>query len=365
VILLCVLVPVLLVHALRYVERPTRRRGAWLFVCGVAAVACSTTAIFLVPVVAAAGMAPLVRRAPRPALLGFAALAAYPLGSGVVTIALGGRSADDFGVRRQYRFDPSWFGHEVFLDGVVAVVGVAAVLVGCLLLPHAAARVTTAVAVLAVGITFVPGFTHLTYDAVGLGPTLWRITWACTIAALVGALASWLTDHLRTRWIAAGAAVVVTVLLAVLGDPIWAADTSTTFARPLHWQRGPDSRHATSWMLAHSHPGDLVLGPDGLAVTVAVTTTSIKTVSPRDYYMYYLRDEPSFHYDQRLSLVRFANHVHGWQPAEIAPALRALDVRIACVYRTDHAGSRLLRRAGYVTGTKTSTYRCLTAPSAA
>jgi hypothetical protein len=327
-------------------------------------VALSTTAVFLIPVVALAGAAPLVRRAPRWALLGFVAMAAYPLGSGVVTLAVGGRSADDFGVRKQYRFDPSWFGHEVFLDGLVALVGVAAVLLGCLLVPHPRARVTTGVAAIATGLTFVPGLTHLSYDLVGLGPTLWRLTWACSIAALVGAATAWLADrmaeHWPRRWLAWVAAAVAVALLGVLGSPIWASDTSTSFAAPFHWQRGPDSRRATSWMLAQTSPGDRVLAPDGLSITVAVTTTEILTVAPRDYYMYYLRNEPGFHYKLRLTLVEFANHDDGWDPRAVPAALKTLDVKVACVYRDDAAGAQLLESAGYHKGLTTTTYVCLT-----
>lgn len=74
VILLCLMVPLLLVYALRYVERPTRAHAWWLFAGGVAAVGLSTSAMFLVPLVALAGAAPLAVRRPGRALLGFAAM---------------------------------------------------------------------------------------------------------------------------------------------------------------------------------------------------------------------------------------------------------------------------------------------------
>ena len=81
-ILLCVLVPVLLVHLSPVGAAERGRALGWLFLCGAAAVALSTTAIFLVPVVAAAGAAPLVRTSRRAALAAFAALAAYPWAPG-------------------------------------------------------------------------------------------------------------------------------------------------------------------------------------------------------------------------------------------------------------------------------------------
>jgi hypothetical protein len=364
VILLCVVVPLLLVHALAYVRRPSRGRAGWLATGGVAAVACSTTAIFLVPVVALAGMAPLVltrgRRDVRAAVVGFAALAAYPLVGGVATLALGGRSADDFGERRGYRFDPSWFGHAVFLTDLLAFVGVAAVLVGSLLLPLRAARTTTALLVLAAGITFVPGFTRVSYDVVGLGPTLWRVTWGCTVAALVGTLAAWLWSRAPSRRTAVAGAVVAALALVAFGAPILRSDTSAHWAVPPHWQRGSDSRALTAWILRHTRSGDVVLAPDDLAITVAVTTTDVKTVAPRDYYLSYLRDDPSFDYDDRLTLVEFANDEPG-RREDIVGSLQALDVRIACVYRSDARGAALLRAAGYRRGTATPGFRCLRA----
>lgn len=360
VILACVVVPVLLVHLLRQAERPSRARVGFLFLCGTAAVALSTTAIFVVPVVAAAGAAPLLRTSRRAAMAAFAAAAAYPVGAGIVTLALGGRSADDFGLRRQYRFDPSWFGHQVFLTGPMALLAVGAVLLGALLVPHPAARVTTGVAVVVVGLTFVPGASRLTYDVVGLGPTLWRLTWACTVAALVGAGASWAAARLRRAGprsvVAAGLAG--TALLAVFGAPIWGEDANSSFAAPPHWQRGPASRAAAAWLVRHAQPPSPVLAPDGLSITVVVTQTDVNVVAPRDYYLDYLRDDPDFHFDARLLLWRFANADPTAATPDVAPALDLLDVRAACLYRDDHAAAHVLLAAGYDRGLVSKNYRC-------
>ena len=82
VILLCLLVPLLLVYALRFVERPTWRRAGWLFAGGVGAVGLSTTAMFLVPLLAVGGMAPLLLRRPARALAGFGGGGRLPAGRG-------------------------------------------------------------------------------------------------------------------------------------------------------------------------------------------------------------------------------------------------------------------------------------------
>ncbi len=359
VILLCLLVPLLLVYAVRYVEKPSRSRAAWLFAGGAAAVGLSTTAMFLVPPIAAAGVAPLLRRSPRRAFLGFAAMAAYPLGAGIVTKAMGGRSADDFAGRRLYRFDPSWFGHAIFLTGFLAVVAVAAVLLGALLVPHGGARLTTGLLAVVTGVTFIPGLTHLSYDTVGLGPTLWRVSWVMTVAALVGVLVGWLARQLsRSSWrLVAG--LIGMVLLVALGTPIWGSSSGTSWSAPLQWKRNEATRAVTAAVIRHSAPGDVVLAPDDLAITLDVTTTEVKTVAPRDYFMDYLRDDPAFQYPDRITLVDFVNHSGSWRIGAVTRSIEALGVTTVCVYSEDHRRIQALEDAGYVSFLKSVPFRCV------
>jgi len=359
VILLCLLVPLLLAYAIRYVERPSWARAGWLFAGGVAAVGLSTSAMFLVPPIAAAGAAPLLRRAPRKAFLGFGAMAIYPMAAGIATKAMGGRSADDFAGRRLYRFEPSWFGHAIFLTGLLALVAVAAVLLGAVLVPHRDARLTTGLVVLVTGVTFIPGLTHLSYDTIGLGPTLWRMSWAVTVAALVGVLVAWTAARLRrtSRQIAGG--VTVMGLLIAFGTPIWGGASGTSWAAPFHWQRNGATLTVADAVIRNSAPGDLVLAPDDLAITLDVTTTDIKTVAPRDYFMDYLRDDPAFQYPDRITLVNFVNHSGRWRSADVTNAIRALDVSTVCVYSEDRRRFRALVDAGYAPFLKSVPFRCV------
>ena len=101
-----------------------------------------------------------------------------------------------------------------------------------------------------------------------------------------------------------------------------------------------------------------MLAPDGLSITVVVTQTDVKVVAPRDYYLDYLRDEPTFLYDDRLLLTRFANADPTAATPDVAPALDRLDVRAACLYRHDHVGAHLLLAAGFQRGFLSGTYRC-------
>jgi hypothetical protein len=367
VILLCVLVPVLLVHCLRYVERPAPARLLPLVLGGIVAVGLSTTGIFLAPVIAAAAMAPLALHHRARAVQGFLALAVYPLGAGVVTVALGGRSADDFGIRRLYRFDATWIGHQLLLTELVGFVVALAMLLGVVLVPHPQARLTTGLLVLATGYVFIPGAMRAAYDVTGLGPTLWRLSWGATIAALVAVLAGYGGSTLLRRLPAVSrrggatpvACLVTMALLVTFGRPIWASDTGTQFRAPFHWQRTYSSRHVVDDILAATHPGDVVLAPDAVAITLAVTNTDVKTVAPRDYYMDYLRDDPSFHYPERLRLVRYVNHETPRHVRGIPHDLDLLGVDVACVRAQDRHRYDAIAAAGFRHLLTSTYYRCL------
>ncbi len=363
VILLCLLVPILLVYALRYVERPTRARAGWLVAGGAAAVGLSTTAIFLVPLLALGGAAPLLLsrpRRPRRALLGFAAMAAYPLAAGAVTLAVGGRSADDFDERRLFRFDPAWFGPEIFRDGLIAAVAVAAVLTGALLVPHRAARVTTGVLVTITGISFVPGIPTVAYDLVGLGPTLWRVSWIATIAALVGVLAGWMATRWRGRALRIGGPLALAAVLVVSGTPIWSPATGVDLEFPPQWKRGPGSVESARMAIGAADPGDLVLAHRGLSISITVTTTRVKTVAPRAYFMDHLRDEAGFHYDERLTLVEFANEREvAADRSEVSDALDLLGVDQVCLPSRSELRLGEVRAMGYDSASSSRTDTCL------
>ena len=362
VILLCLVVPALLVYAVRYVERPTRARAAWLFAGGTAAVGLSTSAMFLVPLVAVAGLAPLLLRAPVRAVAGCAAMAAYPVATGVLTVVVGGHSADDFDSRRLYRFEPMWFGHQIFLDGAIALVAVSAVLTGALLIPHRGARLTTALLALFTGITFVPGVTELAYDVLGLGPTLWRVSWLVTVAALVGVLAAAVASWRPLRALRFAAPVLLVVTLVLAGVPIWSEEAGVSLRRPPHWQRSSESVRAANLVTAQLEPGDLVLAPPELAITIDVMTTRFKTVAPRKYFMDYLSGDPSFHYAERSTAMDFVDPPPGSAPAsreKVVRALETIDVEQVCVRADSGVPLGFLRAEGFEPSVRTYRFTCV------
>ena len=112
-------------------------------------------------------------------------------------------------------------------------------------------------------------------------------------------------------------------------------------------------------ILEVTRPGDLVLAPDAVSITLAVTTTDVRAVAPRDYYLANLRGQPGFHYAERLRLVRYVNDDNGWRTPGIAQALHTLGVRVVCLPVLDHRRVGVVEAAGYTPFLRSSAYRCL------
>jgi hypothetical protein len=223
-------------------------------------------------------------------------------------------------------------------------------------------RVTTGALAVAFGLVLVPGVTELGFRTVGLGPTLWRLSFGLTIGALVGVAAARFWQALLTRTSPGRAAVVgvvVTALLVGFGHPIWSRATSSSWQPPLHWQRSDASRAAAEAAVDGAGPGGLVLAPDDLAITVVISQTEVKTVAPRDYYMAYLRNDPRFHYDARLTLVSMVNGSGPWTEPAADAALRLLGVDVACVATINQTAFFVLQRSGYREFYRSDHYQCL------
>ncbi len=307
-----------------------------------------------------AGAVPLVRTSRRHAVACFVATSAYPLGAGVVTKLVGGRSADLFDTRKLYRFDADYIGHILFDTGPLALVLVLCVLLGVLLVPHRGARVTTGVLLVALGIVFVPGVTHLSYDLVGLGPTIRRIKHGLDFVALVGVAVVRLGSMARGRLGLglAAAATAATVFFASVGSPM--TSQAATWQRPFHWQLD-DKDRAVPGRLAKAGPlHGLLLAPKSASIATAVTTTAIKTVTPKEYYMDYLRGDPSFHFNERELLYSFVNN-RPWKRRDqraLTRALATVGVAVACVDASAEGRARALLRAGMRPYFRTPGYRC-------
>jgi hypothetical protein len=112
-------------------------------------------------------------------------------------------------------------------------------------------------------------------------------------------------------------------------------------------------------ILQVTHPGDLVLAPDSVSITLAVTTTEVRSVAPRGYYMDYLNGAPGFHYRARRALVHYVNDYGPAHKPGLAHDLRVVGVQVVCTPAADLERYSQVRSAGYTPFLTTTYYRCL------
>jgi hypothetical protein len=115
----------------------------------------------------------------------------------------------------------------------------------------------------------------------------------------------------------------------------------------------------TQRILEATTPGDEVVAPQSLSITLAITSTDVWTVAPLRYYLGTLRHEPGFHWRQRRTLSDFVNDLGDRHRAAVRSALRGLQVDVACVGVGDGPGYRDLRRFGFAPLARSVDYRCL------
>jgi hypothetical protein len=154
--------------------------------------------------------------------------------------------------------------------------------------------------------------------------------------------------------------VVALAVVAALGSPIWSEPSSGARLRaPFHWQLPPTSLTAAQRLLAVLHPGERVLAPGRLSISLAVSSSEVTTVAPRDYYLTYLRHDPTFHYADRLALSGLVNDTVSTTPPDLAGALRRVGVDVVCTLSTDTGPYDAVRALGYRPLLATADYRCL------
>ena len=367
VIFVAVLVPLLVALLVEYAERPSRRGAILLAAAGVAAVGLTTTAMFVVPVIAAGCMLPLLPAARWRAAAGLAVTVAYPLAAGAFTLAVGGRNPQ---VYTAAEVVPRALAHDVLGRGALAFVAVAAVLAGPALIRSAAGARMAAGLALSAGLLFVPGVTLAIFRLTGLGEVLWRLSWVLPVAALVGVLGS---EALQgARWPAARVlpALAVGAALLAWGTPLWSATAGTRVAETPQWKLSRHELAATRRVLAVAHPGDVILAPRPLSQALLKRSGAIVVVDPADRYVRALDADRAALGGVRILLENFASHGlatlerpgHGAATERLlALALRRLHVDLACVRPAEHRARRLLRGQGFTAVVAMRSISCLSA----
>ena len=261
VILAAVLMPLLISLLHEHAARPRARTLGLLAAAGAAAVGLSTTASFLVPVVAVAYLAPAALRAPLHTAAGAGAASAYPIAAMAAALLSDARQP------------AHWVPRHVTSRGLVLpAVGVgvlgflamSAALAGPLLLAPRSARRGTAAAALLTALLFAPGVPALIFGLTGLGRPLWRLVWAMPIAALVGVVATQPAARHRIAAVRLLPALAVCVLLTVAGTPVWQGRNTWLAGRP-RGSATPRSLAAARALAAAAAPGARVLAPEASA----------------------------------------------------------------------------------------------------
>jgi len=346
VILATVLVPVLLALLHEYAARPRRGDLLLLAAVGAAGVGLSTTATFLVPVIASGCLAPLARRAPRRAAIALAATCAYPAAALAAALLADGRQPARW---TGPQIAPEVLALPALGSGVLGFVAAGAALTAPLLLTTPWSRRGMAAVALIVAVLFAPGLPELIYAHTGLGRPLWRLVWAVPIAALVGVVATQpMASHRLTAVRLAGAlAVCAAVVLA--GTPVWEG-THTRIADHPAWKRRPAQLAVARQIATRVDAGAMVLAPEGLSETLLLVDGTLVAVAPRHFYTASLPRTPEAQVEERVLLGRFANRGlrRRAMAARVVPALRRVGVDVACVHMAQADSRRLLAGAGFV-----------------
>jgi len=355
VVFLFVVVPLLWHWALRWSRDGDRRALAALALGNIAGVGLTTTAMLVAPPVtllgAVAGLGPERRKR----ILAALAALAYPIGAGLVAASGGGavggalgdlRIAAGRGVAFMAQVGaPAPLGGVGGLDpadpwyaslgrGVPLAIASAAVLLAWLATRDRSARVALALAPGVVLLAFCsPGALHLLDSLTGARSILWRVVWVLPVPAAVGLV---LTAPAllprgvgRTVLLVAFPAAAAALLLAA-GTPVWSAQNGASSGRPA-WDVPPGDLAAAEHLRSLSSPGDLVMAPEPVGGALAIIDVDVRSVDPRDRYVYDHRKK-SFHAPERILLARAA--ATGAAPEEVPAvddALSVLGVDAACI----------------------------------
>jgi hypothetical protein len=363
IIFLAVLIPLLFVLLQAYSKQPTRRQVVFLLAAGAAGVGLTSTAAFLVPVLAVGCLTPLALRSIGQAAIGIMAASAYPLGSLVVTAAVGGRRAGEDFASDVVTND---IARLVLGSGLFAFIAVAAALAGPLLLPSRRAALMVASTVALVTILYFPALPPFIWELTGIGRVLWRLVWVVPAAALVGATITAVPGRVRSRAWRVAPAVLLCAVLLIWGNPVW--DAGIVRSKP-SWKRPPGTVPAARRILAQAEQGDIVLAPQQVAQTLLIMSGDVTTVSPRVFYTLALEDEPEAHVDERLLLQsllepELVENVTGErtrpaEEAEIGEALRVVGVDVACVDARSPELLPVFEAQGYTEAFKAAGLSCV------
>jgi len=363
VIFVAWLVPTLYAYFTRWLYARRWDTAVLLLAAGVAAIGLTGSASFAAPLVFATLALPLLARrdwrglpiliaaAAVPFLVGLFATRLYPLAD-----ALGGGEKSE-----RYYF------HSLFGSGLVATIGALALVSAPWLARRGTPRALASAIATVTLVLVAPGLLAMLQDVTGLTGSLRRTLWLVPLPALVGLLAS-IPVPARPRLRAARAlpAVLLLVLLALYGNPLWDSLTgrvSHLTSSPA-WKTKQEPLVAARRILARYGGERAILADSRIMAAIAISTVAPKAVNPRYWYVS-LTGESERRKALRLELTRL---VQGQKPAAtgewVRSALHELDVGLICVDENRERVLELIRNAAsYEPAFRTSDRLCLEAPT--
>jgi hypothetical protein len=346
-VLLAVLVPYLhactaLLWRRRTAGRADFVRTAVVFAAtGLAAVGCSSTAVFLVPLIAgSAALALLVARRRFEAAVLVLAASAGPVAAGVMTVL------SPVGSRNEGGRATGWLwlrvlGDEPAIWALVAVAGLL-VLAGlawprwCAALDRPA-QVGLALTLVAGFACTVPPVYPVLTALMGGDAVAFRLAWVLPLPAVVGLVASLPARRLGLPVVPAVALALAAVLAA--GQPLWSAANGADLGRPGSWKVRDQADLAVARWIVEQGPAGRYLAPGQVALATGVLTSELRPVGTRMDYVLSLGQVPGSRVEQRALLQGMADgdialRVPG-RADDVAAALDDLDVSVACVLSPD------------------------------
>ncbi len=353
VVFVAMAVPLLYVYLTRWAQRPSRRTAVLLFGAGVAAVGLTSSATFLVPLIAVTVAAPLaVQRRYRHAL-GALLPVVYPVGTGLtVHFAYHELPVDS-------RLNgPEQVFHDVFGLGWYAVFGWLAVLTAVWFARAGAPRLVTAGVAAVLVVILAPGVLRVMQQVTGAQDVLWRTMWVAPIPVMVGLVAAVPVPR-GLRWAAPVPGLAAIVALVAVGLPLWASDRAVQVESHPTWRYpAPYLRQARAIVATHPGPGP-VLSTPSIMRAVALVTTSVHGVVPLRIYLTIL-DEPPADHTARLVLSDSVTSSEKTPSAsQVNTALHQLHVSLVCLPTTWAGHRRLFEKAGYVPAGRIGRQQCL------
>ncbi|WP_165964174.1 DUF6077 domain-containing protein, partial [Actinomadura sp. KC216] len=362
--LVSALVPLLFVYLTRWAERRTRGDLALLAAAGVAAVGLTSSAVFVVPLVAGAAAVALIAAGRVLAGLAACAAMAYPVGAALAVKLLYG---DTSVVGRVHDAPGSY--RWVLLHAALGVIGGCAVWLSPWTARRGVPALIAAGVAAALTVLIVPGVLEAAADVTGAGQVLWRTMWVVPAPALIGLLAAvriplgpW-SGPARAAVTAAPAAVLAVALVAG-GTPVWSESNGSVVASRPAWKVPASAVGTARDVVALAGTDGLVLMPSGVMRVVPLLTVRTHAVNPNSHYLKLLPVPPQFIRDRRVlsAAVRGPRSAKP-EAAEVAAALSRTKVDVACASRRDGRGLALLRSAGYGGDRRVGRLICLFPPA--